>query len=130
MTSLAGNVSEFLRKRVLTLGGLGTVPGFIALGIWFLSIPSMAIDAYYPGLAGSIGWTAINYDTASDLVSLIGTASITTLGLVYSIVLVVFATAASNIGPRLLQRFTGDRINQITAGLFGGTYLGCLGALH
>lgn len=123
-----------LPKRVRNgfghLRDLGTVPGIMAVGIWFLSIPAMALDAYFPDFTGQTGILRVDYDTGRALVSTVASASITTLGLVYSLVLLVFTTAAGNIGPRLLQRFTGDRANQITAGLLGGTYLFSLSVLH
>jgi uncharacterized membrane protein len=64
------------------------------------------------------------------LLTTIASAAITTLGMVYSIMLVVFTLAAGNIAPRLLQRFSRDRVNQITAGLLGGTFLYALTVLR
>ncbi len=112
------------------LRDLGTVPGIMAVGMWFLCIPVLAVDAYFPDFFGDVRLLYVDYDTGRALVSTVASASITTLGLVYSLVLLVFTTAAGNIGPRLLQRFTGDRANQITAGLLGGTYLFSLSVLH
>ena len=47
----------------------------------------------------------------------------TVISLVYSLTLVVFTLAAGNIGPRLLETFTGNRVNQSTIGLLGATFL-------
>ncbi len=124
------NLSRRLRNGFGHLRDLGTVPGIMAVGMWFLCIPALAVDAYFPDLAGQFDILRVDYDTGRALVSTVASASITTLGLVYSLVLLVFTTAAGNIGPRLLQRFTGDRANQITAGILGGTYLFSLSVLH
>ncbi|MEL6750445.1 MAG: DUF2254 family protein, partial [Pseudomonadota bacterium] len=123
---------SLLQQTLGRVGSLATVPTAVALVIWAVTIPVLVIDAYFPIAHDEKTWGVlfVDFATAKDLVSLVASASITTLGLVYSIVLVVFTTAAGNIGPRLLQRFTGDRINQITAGLFGGTYLSALTVLH
>ncbi len=66
---------------------------------------------------------SISAVTARSLVATIAGGAITALSLIYSLVLVVFSLAAANIGPRLLKRFYSERVNQITAGLFGGTFL-------
>ncbi|PIB24099.1 hypothetical protein BFP76_02325 [Amylibacter kogurei] len=121
-----------LRKRLKQLRGLSTVPGLIALTFWFFAFVWLGVDRYFPN-AFETGWfsfLAVNETTAARVLGTVASASITTLGLVYSIVLVVFTTAAGNIGPRLLQRFTSDRVNQFTAGLFGGTFLFSLTVLY
>lgn len=123
---------RFLRGQARNIRGLSTVPGLVALTLWALSLLVLWVDRSYPELASSQPFKifSTDYETARTVLSTIAAASITTLGLVYSIVLVVFTTAASNIGPRLLQRFTSDSINQATAGLFGGTFLFSLTVLH
>lgn len=121
-----------LRARLGTIKGLITVPGVIALFLWALAWPFLTVDTWYnikqePPLNGFL---EISLATALSVLGTISSASITTLSLVYSIVLVVFTLAAGNIAPRLLQRFTKDRVNQVTAGLLGGTFLFTLTVLH
>lgn len=122
----------FLKGQARKVKGLNTVPGLIALALWGLSLFALSVDQIFPefALGQPFGIFYTDYDTAKSVLSTVATASITTLGLVYSIVLVVFTTAAGNIGPRLLQRFTSDPVNQFTAGLFGGTFLFALTVLH
>lgn len=112
--------------------GLITVPGAIALILWLMAWPTLSADTWYNVKARLPlnGLLEISLQTALSVLGTIATASITTLSLVYSIVLVVFTLAAGNIAPRLLQRFTKDRVNQITAGLLGGTFLYALTVLH
>ncbi|WP_322988404.1 DUF2254 domain-containing protein [Hoeflea sp.] len=118
-------------KSVLTLNGLLGIPGGIAIGLWLLAIPLIWLDTQYTLFGSPLPfWLAISDDTARSLLATIATAAITTLGLVYSIMLVVFTLAAGNIAPRLLQRFSRDRVNQVTAGLLGGTFLFSLSVLR
>ncbi|WP_339764993.1 DUF2254 domain-containing protein [uncultured Hoeflea sp.] len=115
----------------LTLNGLLGVPGAIAIGLWMLAFPMIWVDTRFTIVGDPLPfWLAISTETARSLLSTIASAAITTLGMVYSIVLVVFTLAAGNIAPRLLQRFSRDRVNQITAGLLGGTFLYALTVLR
>lgn len=118
--------------RLKSVTGLITVPGSLALLLWFLAWPVLALDGLFirNSQLKLPYFFQLEYQTALNVVSTIAASAITTLSLVYSIVLVVFTLAAGNIAPRLLQRFTKDRVNQVTAGLLGGTYLFSLTILH
>lgn len=119
--------------EVFKIRALATIPGVIAISIWLFSMLLLYLDrTLQPHLPDFLqaGWFWVAKDTAESVLSVISGAAITTLGLVYSLVLIVFTLAAGNIGPRLLQRFTGDRVNQITAGLLGATFLVSLTVLH
>ncbi|MCI5074859.1 DUF2254 domain-containing protein [Oricola sp.] len=121
-----------LQRQFISIQGLITVPGAIALVIWALSVPLLWLDhEYRPQIADALGMLhSLPPETASDVLSTIATAAITTLSLVYSLVLVVFTLAAGNIAPRLLKVFTSDRVNQVTAGLLGGAFLFALTVLY
>lgn len=73
----------------------------------------------------------LNFDveSARAFLTVVAGGAMTALSLTYSLVLVVFTLAAGNIGPRLLKRFTSELVNQVTAGILGGTFLYALGAL-
>lgn len=117
-----------LKQRLLSIRGLVTVPGSIVLVLWAFSFGFVVLDGWLK--PGTINFLAIEYDTALSILGTIATGSITTLSLVYSLMLVVFTLAAGNIAPRLLQRFTRDSVSQVTAGLLGGTFLFSLTILH
>jgi len=123
-------------KRALTeLGnvrGLITVPGTIALFVWAIAPMALWLDEWFAALSGAEPYRFLqtDYQTAIAILSTIAGAAVTTLSLVYSLVLVVFTLAAGTIAPRLLRRFTSDRVNQVTAGLFGGLFLFALTLLH
>ncbi|MBD8894104.1 DUF2254 domain-containing protein [Roseibium litorale] len=114
-----------LLNPVLSDHGFITVPGAVALVIWASSGIPLSIDYF-----GLLPWFGVppfsdwlSYDTATSILSTIASAAMTTLSLVYSLVLVVFTLAAGTIAPRLLKRFTNDRVSQMTAGLLGGSFL-------
>ena len=117
---------------IKALGALATVPGAIAIGLLVLSFGVIWLDELFAREIADFadGFFVVPYETAKSILTTLAAGSLTTLGLVYSLILVVFTTAAGNIGPRLLQRFTDDRLNQTTAGIFGGTFLFALAALY
>lgn len=47
----------------------------------------------------------------------------TVLALIFSVTLLVFSTAGSQFGPRLMPYFLRDRTMQVTLGLFLATFL-------
>lgn len=119
------------KSQYLALRGLITIPGAIALAIWLSAIPLLWLDHAFgwPDSLEADVFTGMSVDTARSVLGTIATAAITTLSLVYSLVLIVFTLAAGNIAPRLLKRFTSDRVNQVTAGLLGGSFLFALTVL-
>ncbi len=121
-----------LHRHFINIRGLITVPGTIALAIWAFSVPLLWLDHQYgPQVETAFGSVlGLSHEIAANVLSTIATAAITTLSLVYSLVLVVFTLAAGNIAPRLLKLFTSDRVNQVTAGLLGGTFLFALTVLY
>ena len=125
-------LTPFIHRQLVHIGGLITIPGTIALAIWLFAVPLLWIDhVYSPDLSALLGITGqVHADTARAVLSTIAAAAITTLSLVYSMVLIVFTLAAGNIAPRLLKRFTTDRVNQVTAGILGGTFLFALTVLY
>lgn len=133
---MSGGITSVVRRLIVNLfkiRALATVPGIIALSIWAITMALLFFDRQLHGRLPEVfleSWFWMNGGTASTVLSVISSAAITTLGLVYSLVLIVFTLATANIGPRLLQRFTGDRVNQVTAGLLGATFLAALTVLH
>lgn len=121
-----------LRYRIagVRLLSLVTVPAMIALLLMGLAFVLIWMETLREEVAETLWPLDISYDTATSFLSVVATGAITALSLAYSLVLVVFTLAAGNIGPRLLKRFSTDRVNQVTAGLFGGTFLHALTTLY
>jgi uncharacterized membrane protein len=77
-----------------------------------------------------VPFLAISASGARAVLGTISGATMTVISLVYSLTLVVFTLAAGNIGPRLLETFTDNRVNQTTIGMLGGTFLYSLIVLY
>lgn len=63
--------------------------------------------------------------TRSILTATVGSI-ITVTSLVFSMVLVALSRAQQQLGPRLLQQFTGDTVNQVVLGAFVATFVHAL----
>lgn len=63
---------------------------------------------------------------ARAMLSTIAGSTITVAGVVFSITLAAVTYASGQHGPRLLTNFARDRGNQLTLGVFVGTYVYCL----
>lgn len=72
----------------------------------------------------------IGPDGSRAVLSTIAGAMMSVISLVYSLTLVVFTLAAGNIAPRLLETFANNRVNQVTIGLLGATFLYSLITLY
>ncbi len=114
------------------IGGFLFVPSLIALLGVLLAFVVVWIDrAWVPDAFEAWGRILnINATGARSVLATIAGATMTVISLVYSLTLVVFTLAAANIGPRLLENFTNNRVNQITIGLLAATFLYALIVLY
>ncbi|MBW3097289.1 DUF2254 domain-containing protein [Pseudohoeflea coraliihabitans] len=117
------SMREGLKSVPQSIFMLLTVPSLIALGIAALPVPLYYIDSNFAEGFMSPFVLQIDPQSAHTLLAAVATGAVTALSLTYSLVLVVFTLAAGNIGPRLLRRFTTEPVNQVTAGILGGTFL-------
>ena len=95
---------------VLALGGLG---------IFVVEIQSLGSQAsWIPD-----GWVYGGGDTgARTLLGAIASSTISVAGTLFSITIAALTLASSQMGPRLLRNFMRDRGNQLTLGVFLGTF--------
>ena len=114
------------RAILRSLRSFVTIPGAISLAGMALALVLHAGDHWLGQDALIPGAIFVPVETARSVLSTAATAAISALVMVYSIVLLVYTMAASSIGPRLLQRFRDDRINQFAIGMLGATFLYCL----
>ena len=87
-----------------------------------LSLP--AVDK-----ALAIDLPALSFDdqsAARSLLETIATATVSVAGLSFSVTVVAFTLASSQLSPRVLRSFRGDRISQMTLALLLGTFIYCL----
>lgn len=125
-----GRIGRFLLKNpVVSLRGFITVPGLISLTGLVVALAMHWADKLLLGYARELGAPLFSPNIAESVLSTLAGAAMSALTLVYSIVLVVFTLAAGNIGPRLLERFSQDRTNQVAVGALGALFLHSLVSL-
>ncbi|UCS93064.1 DUF2254 domain-containing protein [Echinicola marina] len=100
----------------LVLASLIAAICFIYLDIMWDFEPSGHISYYVLG----------GEDAARSILSTIAGAMIGVAGTVFSITLVALTLASSQFGPRLLQNFMHDGINQVVLGAYIATFTYCL----
>ncbi len=64
--------------------------------------------------------------SARSLLETIGTATVSVAGLSFSVTIVALTLASSQLSPRVLRTFRGDRLSQMTLAVFLGTFIYCL----
>ena len=119
-----------MKVRIRTLlNALGDtfwiVPGlFVLLGI-LLAVGLVSLDRsgiVPPGLLDS-AWLYNGGGTgARTLLGAVASSTIGVAGTVFSITIAALSLAAGQMGPRLLRNFTKDRGNQLTLGIYLGTF--------
>jgi uncharacterized membrane protein len=77
-------------------------------------VPQWLIDSAWLYNGGATG--------ARTLLGAVAASTIGVAGTVFSITIAALSLAAGQMGPRLLRNFTRDRGNQITLGVFLGTF--------
>ncbi len=117
-------------KRLVS--GFLFVPTLIALMGALLAFLMVWIDRSWAPSSFETWVSILNIDAtgARSVLATIAGATMTVISLVYSLTLVVFTLAAANIGPRLLENFTNNRVNQVTIGLLAATFLYALIVLY
>lgn len=126
-----------LKTRILALvddlrGSYWFIPSIIALtgfgaGLGLVYTDAVLGDAWL----GRLEWFyGSRPEGARALLSTVAGSTITVAGVVFSITLAAVTYASGQYGPRLLSNFMRDRGNQVTLGVFIGTFLYCLVVLR
>ena len=108
--------------------GFWFFPAVLLAASALLAVLTLRLDEnYFEGRQPSIDflWTG-DADGARELLATVAASIITVAGVVFSILIVALALASQQFGPRLLRNFTRDRGNQLSLGVFIGTFLYCL----
>lgn len=101
------------------------VPGLLIVAAIVLAFTMLALDAMLPSAwLAPLRWLLrIGPEGARQLLATIAGSMITVASLVFSMTLVVLTLASSQLGPRLIARFTRDTVNQIGLGSFVATFV-------
>ncbi|GAB5467788.1 MAG: DUF2254 domain-containing protein [Rhodospirillales bacterium] len=117
--------------RRLTQGFL-----FLPMAIGCTGLVSAAVTLYLDHATvgqhwiDDVGLLQVDAQGARSVLSTVAGSAMTVLTLVYSMTLLVFTLAASSLGPRLLETFIENRVNQITIGILGAAFLHAIITLY
>jgi len=101
------------------------IPLLFVLSSFLLTYGSIYFDTNIANRFSSKSWLffSAGAESARAVLSTIAGSMITIAGVVFSITIVVLSLASSQYGPRLLDGFMKDKINQIVLGVFIATFL-------
>ncbi len=108
------------------------VPSLMAIGSIGLSFATTAIDSRIGSeWMDDIGWVYANKPAgARAVLSTVAGSMITVAGVTFSMTILSISQTTSQVGPRLLNNFMGDKANQFTLGVFISTFIYCLMVLR
>jgi len=106
------NASFWLRPAMIVLGAIMLAQFLIDTDRRTLGIPDFVAGWLYSG--GETG--------ARTLLGAVAGSTIGVAGTVFAITIATLTLASTQMGPRLLRNFTEDRGNQITLGIYLGTF--------
>lgn len=117
MTARLRKLIDDLAESFWLLPALVVIVGIV--GAWGLVV----VDSRELVPAWLNGWIYNGGATgARTLLGAVASSTIGVAGTVFSITIAALSLAAGQMGPRLLRNFTRDRGNQITLGIFLGTF--------
>ena len=114
-SKLSGQISEsfWLIPALMVVVGILSAVGLVALDRG-TALPEWLLHSGWLYDGGATG--------ARTLLGTVASSTIGVAGTVFSITIAALSLAAGQMGPRLLRNFTHDRGNQITLGVFLGTF--------
>ncbi len=120
----------YLLYKVRT--GFWFVPAVLLIAAVATSWVSVRIDGAAASTLETV-WRDFNLHIgatgARALLTTIAASMITVASLVFSMTLVTMTLASTQFGPRLLERFMGDRVTQVALGTFLATFVFCIAVL-
>lgn len=101
------------------------LPGLVALGFVAAALLVVQLDQLGGANGVGIGFEG-NAQGARTILSTIAGSLITVAGLAFSITIVSLQLVSQQFSPRAIRTFLADRVTQVTAGVFVGTFAYCL----
>jgi uncharacterized membrane protein len=104
------------------------VPLLMSVAAVLLAVACLAIDAAIPDalLTDSPFLYVADADAERSTLLSVGTVTLGTAGVVFSLTTVPLTVAASQFGSRLLRNFLRDRITQVVLGMYFATFIYCM----
>ncbi len=108
------------------------IPSLMALGAIGLSFLTTAVDSRIGSeWMEEIDWLYANKPAgARAVLSTVAGSMITVAGVTFSMTILSISHTTSQVGPRLMNNFMGDKANQFTLGVFISTFIYCLMVLR
>ncbi len=116
---MAGRVRRLWRELPQSLG---FVPGVLVFVFAAAGVAVVELDKSL-ALSGTEWVFQGDGSAARTVLSVIAGSLITVAGLTFSITMVVLQLASSQFSPRILRTFFGDRVTQLTIGIYVGTFV-------
>src|SRR5450631_2497546 len=115
--------SEWRREALRT--NLWVVPTLEVIAAVVLFAGTHLLDrAAYHGSLTLPSWMIFgSADAARQILTTLGAAVVTVVGVVFSITIVTLTLASTQFGPRMLRNFIRDRGTQVTLGTFVATFV-------
>jgi uncharacterized membrane protein len=95
----------------------------IVAGLLFVLTFEIDLAAYYHHLTLPAWVKTGSADAGRQVLIAIAAAVITTVGVVFSITILALTLASQQFGPRMMRNFIRDLGNQVTLGIFVGTFV-------
>jgi uncharacterized membrane protein len=95
----------------------------VVAGIFFAITFNIDLAAYHHHLTLPFWIRAVNADAGRQILIAIAAAVITVIGVVFSITILALTLASQQFGPRMMRNFMRDLGNQLTLGIFVGTFV-------
>ncbi len=95
----------------------------VAAGLLFVVTFSIDLAAYHGHLTLPAWIRSGSADAGLQVLIAIAAAVITVVGVVFSITILALTLASQQFGPRMLRNFVRDLGNQVTLGVFVGTFV-------
>lgn len=101
------------------------IPALISFALFLVASATLFVDQYWGGELHSefILLAPTQPASAQSLLSTIAGSVVGVAGVVFSITMVAVSFASGNFGPRLIGNFMRDRGNQVSLGIFIGTFI-------
>jgi uncharacterized membrane protein len=128
---MLNGVRFLLRQLAWELShGLLARPAAITLLYALLALAMLVAERQFPGLTAAATRIAFvkQEDVAGSqlILATIAGSMMTTISIVFAVLLMALSLASLQFSPRILMGFMGDRPTQNTLGVFVGTFLYCL----
>lgn len=107
-------------------GSLGFIPAILCFLYFVLTFGLFELESkYFSDIELPNLFFSGSYDDAKAVIIALLSSMITMSTLAISITIVALSLAASQLGPRLIKTFMGDRKTQLFIGLFFGAVIAC-----